>query len=90
MKKFICCLVCLLVVIIAVFCISQMRYSAKYSSYGVQVDWDEPWIFNGETLYFGTYIENYEKETVGERYLTRSQWETIIEARSKGFMVNPL
>ena len=90
MKKFICCLVLSMAIITALICVLQLSDNVRNAPYGVQVDWDEPWTFNGETLYYGTYVKDYAKEVIDGRYLTRSQWETIIEARSKGLMVNPL
>lgn len=90
MKKFIYYLVVSMAVVIVLICVFQMCNDVQNAPYGIQVDWNEPWMFNGEILYFGTYVEDYAKEIIGERYLTREQWETIIEARRKGFMVNPL
>jgi len=89
MKKAVCVILIMAVLVTAgVMYIASGHWYMQFSENGIQVDWDDPWITNGETLYYGM-IKNAD-ETITARWLRKDTWELIMEARSKGLMVSPM
>lgn len=85
MKKVICVL--LMTVVLASGIYVWNNWTKITAKNGIWVDWNEPWFLGDEVLYYGEVYNSGETIT---RWLKKSAWEIMIEARGKGLMVSPL
>lgn len=86
MKRIVCCVIVLMLAIGGVI-FYYNSFWTELARNGVRVEWDDPWVFDGETLYYCEVLDT--DNTVLSAWLNKDTCETIIAARKKGLIVFP-
>ena len=85
MKKVICAVLAAMILVGGMYIWNNWTRITAVN--GVWVDWNDPWLLDGEVLYYG---EVYNSDETVSRWLKKSTWELMIEARGYGLMASPL